>query len=116
MYCGFYSTTGKTDLQERYAKAVMRELDLRAYYINNVRVHTIYIGGGTPSYMRTDLLTNIINAIKKKQGIEEGDIEEFTIECNPDDVTEEFAKTIVGMGVNRVSLGVQSFSDERLRF
>ena len=116
VYCGFYSTTGKTDLQERYAKAVMRELDLRAYYINNVRVHTVYIGGGTPSYMRTDLLTNIINAIKKKQGIEEGDIEEFTIECNPDDVTEEFAKTIVGMGVNRVSLGVQSFSDERLRF
>ena len=116
VYCGFYSTTGKTDLQERYAKAVMRELDLRAYLVNNVRVHTIYIGGGTPSYMRTDLLTNIINAIKKKQGIEEGDIEEFTIECNPDDVTEEFAKTIVGMGVNRVSLGVQSFSDERLRF
>jgi oxygen-independent coproporphyrinogen-3 oxidase len=116
VYCGFYSTTGKTDLQEIYAKAVMRELDLRAYYINNVRVHTMYIGGGTPSYMRTHLLTNIINAIKKKQGIEEGDIEEFTIECNPDDVTEEFAKTIVGMGVNRVSLGVQSFSDERLRF
>lgn len=103
-------------MQERYAKAVMRELDLRAYCINNVRVHTIYIGGGTPSYMRTDLLTNIINAIKKKQGIEEGNIEEFTIECNPDDVTEEFADTIVGMGVNRVSLGVQSFSDERLRF
>ena len=103
-------------MQERYAKAVMRELDLRAYYLNNVRVHTIYIGGGTPSYMRTDLLTNIIDAIKKKQGIEEGDIEEFTIECNPDDVTEEFAETIVGMGVNRVSLGVQSFSDVRLRF
>ena len=52
VYCGFYSTTGKTDLQERYAKAVMRELDLRAYYIDNVRVHTIYIGGGTPSYIR----------------------------------------------------------------
>ncbi len=116
VYCGFYSTTGKTDLQERYAKAVIKESNLRASYINNVRVHTIYIGGGTPSYMRTDLLTSMVKAIKSNLGIDDGDIEEFTIECNPDDVTEDFAEAIVRMGINRVSLGVQSFSDERLRF
>ncbi len=116
VYCGFYSTTGKTNLQDRYTKAIIEELRLRAYYINNVRVHTIYIGGGTPSCMRTNLLTNIVNAINTGLNVQKENIEEFTIECNPDDVTEEFAKAIVGMGVNRVSLGVQSFSDERLRF
>lgn len=116
VYCGFYSTTGKTDLQERYAKAVIKESNLRALYMNNVRVHTIYMGGGTPSYMRTDLLTSMVKAIKSNLGIDDGDIEEFTIECNPDDVTEDFAEAIVRMGINRVSLGVQSFSDERLRF
>lgn len=116
VYCGFYSTTEKKDLQERYAKAIIEESELRSQYIHNVPVHTIYIGGGTPSYMQTDLLAIMVNGIRKKLNISDSNIEEFTIECNPDDVTEEFAKKIVRMGVNRVSLGVQSFSDERLRF
>lgn len=103
-------------MQDRYAKAIIEELRLRAYNINNVRVHTVYIGGGTPSCMRTNLLTNIVNAINTGLNVQKEDIEEFTIECNPDDVTEEFTEAIVGMGVNRVSLGVQTFSDKRLEF
>lgn len=115
VYCGFYSTVGKDSLQNQYIAAVKKELAMRREYINE-RVRTIYIGGGTPSYINPDLLVGLSGKIQEVFGFDIGDIEEFTIECNPDDVTDDFVKTILKCGVNRVSLGVQSFSDSRLSF
>lgn len=111
IYCGFYSTTLEK-MQDRYVKALTNELSLRSDYISS-RVHTIYIGGGTPSTLNEKNMTILCQALKKRAG--EG-VEEFTVECNPDDVTEEYAAMLVRNGVNRVSMGAQTFSDDRLRF
>lgn len=111
IYCGFYSTT-QEKMQDQYVKALINELSLRSNYISS-RVRTIYIGGGTPSVLTEENMSLLCQALRKRAG--EG-VEEFTIECNPDDVTEEYAAMLVRNGVNRVSMGAQTFSDERLRF
>ncbi len=109
IYCGFYSTT-MHNLHDRYADAVIKEYDLRKEYLGGQPVHTIYLGGGTPSVMPTECLSRIMNVIPLPEN------GEVTMECNPDDITPEFASSIRRLGVNRVSMGAQSFSPARLRF
>ncbi len=110
-YCDFYSTPKATGISE-YVEAAILELKMR---INEIRepIRTIYIGGGTPSILPMELLERLI-----KEGIAplvdlEG-VSEFTIEANPEDVTAEFALTAARLGINRVSLGVQSHDDQEL--
>lgn len=113
-YCGFYSTTGKEDMQDRYVDALVKEFSLRRKYLKGESVHTIYIGGGTPS------LLSYKNQMKLHHGIYtivKGEvIDEFTIECNPDDVSPSFAMQLHDIGVTRVSMGAQTFHDEMLHF
>ena len=109
IYCGFYSTT-LVGVQGRYVDALIRELALRSDYLREP-VQTIYIGGGTPSTLTPDNLKRLCKALTKGNNVVE-----FTIECNPDDISREFAELLVECGVTRVSMGVQSFSDARLRF
>lgn len=106
LYCGFYSTT-RSDLRQRYVDAVCKEWQIRANYLNE-NVRTIYIGGGTPSQLSSKQLRQLFDTI--------GTAEEVTLECNPDDVTEEYVAILSQLPVNRVSMGVQTFSNERLRF
>lgn len=113
VYCGFYSTTLKNRYQE-YVDAVQKELCLRKDYLRGEAIQTIYIGGGTPSQLPILELTRLINAITNH--LSPITQTEFTIECNPDDITPEYAKSLALLGINRVSMGAQSFSDERLRF
>lgn len=89
----------------------MHEKELRKDYLNNEAAETAYIGGGTPSLLCYDNIRRIAEAIYKK-----GVTKEFTMECNPNDVTPELCHTLHACGVNRVSMGVQTFSDDRLRF
>lgn len=115
IYCGFYSTT-LPQLQSRYVAALCREMALRRDYLprEEQTLHTIYIGGGTPSQLSPALLRQIVEGIKLNFTI--ADAVEFTMECNPDDVTPDYAQAIARLGVNRVSMGAQTFSDARLRF
>ena len=106
VYCDFYSTTSLSRRQ-RYVDALCRELELRSSYINE-RVRTIYLGGGTPSQLSDQQLVQLFQSL--------GTAEEVTIEVNPDDVTPEFADLLSRLPVNRVSMGAQTFNDERLRF
>lgn len=76
-------------------------------------ISTIYLGGGTPSQLTTEQLHTILYNINNVYRVAQN--AEITIECNPDDITEEYALAIRKMGFNRVSLGAQTFSDERLR-
>ena len=76
-------------------------------------ISTIYLGGGTPSQLTTEQLHTILYNINNVYRVAQN--AEITIECNPDDITEEYAMAIRNMGFNRVSLGAQTFSDERLR-
>lgn len=116
VYCGFYSTT-LLDLRHSYADALCRELELRSDYLYEP-VSTVYIGGGTPSVLSTDDLDKIFSSIYKYNNVycNSDGVREFTIECNPDDVTDEFCSFLSSSPVNRVSMGVQSFSDRLLKF
>lgn len=93
--------------------AMLRELDERKDYLNGEPVTTIYIGGGTPSMLSTTNLQRLCLRLKEFAG---DSVEEFTVECNPDDVTPQLASLLASVGVNRVSMGAQTFSDERLAF
>lgn len=107
IYCGFYSTT----LHSRrgaYVEALCREMELKRGYLHE-DIHTIYIGGGTPSLLDEEQLRRIFDCIDCSKAVE------ITMECNPDDITTEYAAILGRLPVNRVSMGAQTFSDERLR-
>lgn len=115
IYCGFYSTTFLS-LQDTYVDALCKEMKMRKP-IEPVR--TVYLGGGTPSLLSEQNLKKLfvtINTVYGHESGEDGSFEEITIECNPDDVTEELAGKLAALGVNRVSLGAQTFSQKQLKF
>ena len=110
IYCGFYSTTSLA-LRQQYVDALCREMEMRP---SGAPVSTIYLGGGTPSQLSTGQLHQIFDALYIYNKVETD--AEVTIECNPDDITTAFAEGLRTLSVNRVSMGVQTFNDERLRF
>lgn len=119
IYCGFYSTTS-LKLRDDYVDALCREMQMRpskAALGNDEPIETIYLGGGTPSLLKGSQLNQIFSAIRKNYTLTEN-IEniEITMECNPDDVTGDFCETLKQLPVNRISMGAQTFSNERLRF
>ena len=109
IYCGFYSTTA-FELRQQYTDALCREIADRA----SGSISTIYLGGGTPSQLTLSQLHQIFDTIYKYNKVEKD--AEVTIEVNPDDVTEELAAALPALSVNRVSMGAQTFDDERLAF
>jgi len=113
IYCGFYSTTS-LKLRQRYVDAVCREMSLLpAPSKERGSIDTIYLGGGTPSQLTPDQLRQLFLYINK---VYENQAVEVTIEMNPDDVTPAFAEILPRLGINRVSMGAQTFDNERLRF
>lgn len=107
-YCGFYSTT-RHELRQRYVDMLCRELMLRHQYIKE-RARTIYIGGGTPSQLSPAQLQQLFKALDTTAA------KEITIECNPDDITADYTAALSQLPINRISMGAQTFSDERLHF
>ena len=112
IYCGFYSTTLAKE-QGAYVDALCHEMALRK---NETReLSTVYLGGGTPSLLSPDNLRKIFRNISDVFS-PSWEKMEVTIECNPDDITPEFCSLLRDLQINRVSMGAQTFSDERLRF
>lgn len=96
---------------KQYKEALLREIDARrAFLMCCTEPATLYIGGGTPSLCPVEWLSEVVSALRAAVG----EFEELTVEVNPDDVTREYALGLRGIGVNRVSMGVQSFSDTSL--
>ena len=112
IYCDFYSTTLGQDTMASYIEALEREMSLRIQYIKGTRVHTIYIGGGTPSLLPSHLLRELFDAILHEFSLDED--AEVTIEANPDDVTPDWLQGLEGTPVNRISMGAQTFDDKLL--
>lgn len=119
IYCGFYSTI-KEELRPRYINAIIKELHLRRNELNETcdnnsisRINTIYIGGGTPSVLQAEEIGRILQEIRD---LYPGNPSEITVEVNPDDVSTPLIKKLKSYGVNRISMGVQTFNDNRLRF
>ena len=107
IYCGFYSTVG-LELRQRYVDTVCREWQLRRHELTEP-VKTIYLGGGTPSQLSPAMLQQLFTALPSADT-------EVTLECNPDDISPQYAATLPQFGINRVSMGAQTFDDQRLRF
>jgi putative oxygen-independent coproporphyrinogen III oxidase len=118
-YCDFVSYVPKegTAIDHRgYADAVLRELDRRGASFQGRGIASIFFGGGTPSLWDPRELGRVLGAIRAAlpPGLDEE--LEVTVECNPTSLDEDRARALVDVGVSRVSIGVQSLRDERLRF
>lgn len=113
IYCDFYSSTNN-NLVDKYIDALIEEFKIRIYEIDNNNITTIYIGGGTPSQLTPTQIDKLVTFLNSN--LDFSKIEEFTIEVNPDDVTYDYIKKCISLGINRVSMGIQSFVDKELRF
>lgn len=119
IYCGFYSTTNK-ELKERYVGALIREIHMRkddfarlGTSLSPSSTSTVYFGGGTPSSLSVCDIERIVGALESTFN---GTPSEVTLEMNPDDVTKDYIKAVRQMGINRISMGIQTFDDSRLQF
>ena len=94
--------------------AICMEINEKKNYLDSETIKTIYFGGGTPSILSLLHLTQIVKSIHDNYKMSKN--LEFTFECNPDDLTEQKLINLKTIGVNRLSIGIQSFEDEQLRF
>lgn len=113
LYCDFYAI-GSNDTTQQYHLLIEKELNLRKEFIPDKKIDTIYFGGGTPSLLSAFQIDYILNCITKIFNVSAD--AEITIEVNPDDVTYDLIKEYRKTGVNRLSIGVQSFIDNELLF
>ncbi len=107
LYCDFYSVTD-VSLKDAYTDAVIKEI----VSLKGLKTDTVYIGGGTPTTLEDNLL-KIAQAVKENFIL--SDNCEFTVEANPGTVNKALLKNLYSFGVNRISLGAQSFNDNELR-
>ena len=110
-YCDFISYCDKNDLIEKYIKALKQEIENSS--VNEYEISTIYIGGGTPSYIESKYISEILKTIKQKYNISKN--VEITIEVNPGTVTKEKLRDYVEAGINRISIGLQSCNNNLLK-
>lgn len=134
-YCDFISYPNKLEMQEKYVKKILEEIDGAKQIISNCKVTTVYIGGGTPSAIDSKLIKQILHKIKdvistkpKADNVAvldetkrnfmnslNNDIQEVTIEVNPGTVTRKKLEDYLEAGVNRLSIGLQTTNDSLLK-
>lgn len=111
-YCDFHFST----LRKTYTpviEAMLRELELQQKYLADKKLTSIYFGGGTPSLLELDDLNRFLETAHQYFTLADG--AEITLEANPDDITRKGLKAYLQMGINRLSIGTQSFFDTDLR-
>lgn len=111
-YCDFHFSTTFEKYRDDMIGAICKELDLRKQYIGDELVSTIYFGGGTPSLLSYSEVYSILRHIEKLYNVAE--FPEVTLEANPDDINSIHLKDWKDAGINRLSIGVQSFRQEDL--
>lgn len=110
-YCSFYSTTFGSKERDAFVSALCEEMSQRA---TKEVVETIYFGGGTPSQLSVEQVEIIFDSIHRNYTVAAD--AEITFECNPDDVDTDKIRGLARLGINRISMGVQSFDEDVLRF
>lgn len=111
-YCDFYKNADLR-LMEQTLAAMEREVVARRDFLRGEAVRTIYFGGGTPSLASAEWIGRTIGLCREM--FDCSPLEEVTLETNPDDLSEEYLRALREVGVNRLSIGIQSFDDEVLR-
>lgn len=112
-YCDFHFSTNQTLVLE-IVQAISGELEFQKQYLENEEINTIYFGGGTPSLLPPHQIADILQTINKSFRV--ADMAEVTLEANPDDLSLPKLQNFKAAGVNRLSIGVQSFNNEILKF
>lgn len=113
IYCDFHFSVSMKN-REQLTGCMIRELDLQRDYLGNESIETIYFGGGTPSVLKPGELLQLIQCINSLYKV--SDDPEITLEANPDDLAPEYLHDLLQIGINRLSIGVQSFFDDDLKW
>lgn len=111
-YCAFLSGPAGPEVRQEYVNHLIKEIRLRSREVPEA--DTIYFGGGTPSLLTPEQVGDILNEVRRAFRITEG--AEVTLEANPGTLTEESLAGFRAAGINRLSMGVQSMDDRRLRY
>ncbi|MAV16392.1 MAG: coproporphyrinogen III oxidase [Candidatus Marinimicrobia bacterium] len=114
IYCDFYSLENRQDSIPIFFKSILKEIDQFEVGNNNIDIDTIFIGGGTPSLISPDLIEKLLIKLSDHYNLE--DVEEITIEANPGEAPSDNLKAFYDLGINRISIGVQSLQKEILKF
>ena len=112
-YCDFHFSTNFSSRAE-IVNAIIKEIERRKGYLQSEVIETIYFGGGTPSVLTNEELRSILEKIK--YNFDTNNVSETTLECNPDDLSKEKLKQLRDLGIDRLSIGLQSFNDEELKW
>ena len=112
-YCGFYSIPSQKRKAE-FLEALKQEMVSRKDYLHGEAVETIYFGGGTPSILKVEEIENLLGLIQEHYSVEAN--AEITLEANPDTLSMEYLQGLRAIGINRLSIGIQSFFDDDLRY
>jgi oxygen-independent coproporphyrinogen-3 oxidase len=112
-YCDFHFSTSLKNVS-LLVSSIKKEIILQKDYLQNETIETIYFGGGTPSLLDVNEIKSILDLIYSTQTVVSD--AEVTLEANPDDLTLQKSKALLGSGINRLSIGIQSFFENDLRF
>ncbi len=114
IYCDFYSVTKRDDSIDKFVNCLIKEIILNKNRLESTIFDTIFFGGGTPSVLTENQLENILNTLYENFNIDKK--VEITLECNPGEITFEKLTHFRKIGINRLSIGFQSFSEKNLKF
>ena len=112
-YCNFFSVASQK-YKQHFLDALQEEIFLQRYYLAEKEIHSVYFGGGTPSLMDPSDISKILQEIKKYYILSKD--AEITLEANPDDLGKDKIRDYFKLGINRMSIGVQSFHDKDLAY
>jgi len=114
IYCDFYSITDRENSIPRFINAIVKEIETCTVDVSNWKLETIFIGGGTPSLLNGRNIESILNALERKYNLAQK--KEWTMEANPGEAPLERLKDFRSLGINRLSMGVQSLEPDLLKF
>lgn len=112
-YCGFYSIASQKQ-KSAFLEALHTEIALRTDYLNGEEIGTIYFGGGTPSVLSVEEIKGILESVFRHYKVNPA--AEITLEANPDTLNPDFLQGLRKLGINRLSIGIQSFFDDDLKY
>ncbi|MFB6455741.1 radical SAM family heme chaperone HemW [Chitinophaga sp. Hz27] len=112
-YCNFHFSTSMSQ-KDAMVKSILQEISLQQNYLGSDIIHTIYFGGGTPSLLSQSELQQILDRLRTHFTIAED--AEITLEANPDDLDPAKLQELKALGINRLSIGIQSFHEADLKW
>ena len=110
-YCNYHFST-KLEKKDLLINSLLKEIELRRKELKNNKVHSIYFGGGTPSILKKSIIKSLIDSVRHNFNLDKKI--EICLEINPDDIKDGDIENYIEIGVNRISVGVQSFFDSDL--